>query len=89
MFVLMLENRSFDHMLGFSGITETDTVPSSRTSINGLTGLTLLQLARSRSVNSVSRIVQRRGGKWPPPTRAFGAVLGSRCRVVSILSLFW
>jgi len=37
-FVLMLENRSFDHMLGFSGITGTDAVTHSQTSVNGLTG---------------------------------------------------
>jgi phospholipase C len=37
-FVLMLENRSFDHMLGFSGITGTDAVTRAATRINGLTG---------------------------------------------------
>src|SRR5947209_17887128 len=37
-FVLMLENRSFDHMLGFSGLTGTDAVTGSPTSIQGLTG---------------------------------------------------
>jgi phospholipase C len=37
-FVLMLENRSFDHMLGFSGITGTDAVTGARTQLNGLTG---------------------------------------------------
>jgi len=37
-FVLMLENRSFDHMLGFSGITGTDAVSGLPTAINGLTG---------------------------------------------------
>lgn len=35
-FVLMLENRSFDHMLGFSGITGRDAVTGETTSINGL-----------------------------------------------------
>lgn len=34
-FVLMLENRSFDHMLGFSGITGTDAVTHMPTNING------------------------------------------------------
>ena len=38
MFVLMLENRSFDHMLGFSGIAGTDAVTGQPTTINGLTG---------------------------------------------------
>ncbi|MGX4769558.1 alkaline phosphatase family protein [Bradyrhizobium guangdongense] len=37
-FVLMLENRSFDHMLGFSGIVGTDAVTGRRRPINGLTG---------------------------------------------------
>jgi phospholipase C len=37
-FVLMLENRSFDHMLGFSGITGTDAATGQPTAIQGLTG---------------------------------------------------
>src|SRR5579883_1599071 len=37
-FVLMLENRSFDHMLGFSGISGTDAVTGQPSPINGLTG---------------------------------------------------
>jgi len=37
-FVLMLENRSFDHMLGFSGITGSDAATGQPTAINGLTG---------------------------------------------------
>src|ERR1700683_787453 len=37
-FVLMLENRSFDHMLGFSGIAGTDAATGQPTKINGLTG---------------------------------------------------
>jgi len=68
-FVLMLENRSFDHMLGFSGITGLDAVSSRPSAINGLTlaGNSLLQLARSWQRNAVSGIVLREGGKWPPP----------------------
>src|SRR5712692_2430800 len=68
-FVLMLENRSFDHMLGFSGISGTDAVSGNPTSINGLTlaGTSLLQLARSWQRKTVSNIVLRQGGKWPPP----------------------
>jgi phospholipase C len=34
-FVLMLENRSFDHMLGFSGLTGTDAATGKPTQING------------------------------------------------------
>jgi phospholipase C len=37
-FVLALENRSFDHMLGFSGITGSDAATGKPTSLNGLTG---------------------------------------------------
>ena len=37
-FVLMLENRSFDHMLGFSGITGTDAATGGPTIIDGLKG---------------------------------------------------
>jgi phospholipase C len=37
-FVLMLENRSFDHLLGWSGLTGTDAVSGAPTTIAGLTG---------------------------------------------------
>jgi phospholipase C len=37
-FVLMLENRSFDHMLGFSGIRGTDAATGKPTMIDGLHG---------------------------------------------------
>jgi phospholipase C len=37
-FVLMLENRSFDHMLGFSQIEGTDATTGRRTTIEGLKG---------------------------------------------------
>jgi phospholipase C len=37
-FVLMLENRSFDHMLGVSGITGTDAATGLAAAINGLDG---------------------------------------------------
>ncbi|WP_223643727.1 alkaline phosphatase family protein [Corallococcus sp. EGB] len=37
-FVLMMENRSFDHMLGFSGISGTDAETGQQTLLNGLTG---------------------------------------------------
>ena len=66
-FVLMLENRSFDHMLGFSGIKGTDVLSGSATQIVGLVDLSLLQLARSLQANTASGMVQRKGQKWPPP----------------------
>jgi phospholipase C len=37
-FVLMLENRSFDDMLGFSGIGGKDSVSGNQTPVNGLRG---------------------------------------------------
>ena len=37
-FVLMLENRSFDHMLGFSGITGFDAETGAPTTIRALAG---------------------------------------------------
>jgi phospholipase C len=37
-FVLMLENRSFDHMLGWSGLRGTDAVTGEPTSVEGLDG---------------------------------------------------
>src|SRR5579872_6972534 len=37
-FVLMLENRSFDHMLGFSGLTGGDAETGGAAAIDGLTG---------------------------------------------------
>ena len=37
-FVLVLENRSFDHMLGFSGITGADAASGAATAIDGLSG---------------------------------------------------
>jgi phospholipase C len=38
-FVLMLENRSFDHLLGFAGLTGTDASTGVTTKINGLSGI--------------------------------------------------
>src|SRR6202162_2356115 len=37
-FVLTLENRSFDHMLGYSAVTGSDSVTGAATSIAGLKG---------------------------------------------------
>jgi phospholipase C len=66
-FVLMLENRSFDHMLGFSGIRGIDAVTGINTEIRGLLDLSLLQLARSMKSSSVSNIATRKLQRWPPP----------------------
>lgn len=37
-FVLMFENHSFDHLLGFSGITGIDAKNGNKTIINSITG---------------------------------------------------
>jgi phospholipase C len=53
LFVLMLENRSFDHMLGFSAISGTDAVSGAPTTVNGLTG------AEANSFNGHNYAVQQ------------------------------
>jgi len=65
----MLENRSFDHMLGFSGIRGTDAVSGGPAPIHGLTlaGGSLRAIARYWEQHAVSGIVLSLGGKWPPP----------------------
>ena len=59
-FVLMLENRSFDHMLGFSGISGTDAVTGKPTTINGLTG------TESNTYNGRKFTVQRGADSMMP-----------------------
>lgn len=74
-FVLMLENRSFDHMLGFSGITGTDAATGQATSIDGLNG------SESNSYNGVSYPVQRGAPDRAPhdPPHGFPGVLHQLC----------
>jgi phospholipase C len=66
-FVLMLENRSFDHMLGFSGITGTDPFSGGATQVHGLNPLALRPALEAFQVNSVGRIVVKEGQSWPRP----------------------
>jgi phospholipase C len=74
-FVLMLENRSFDHMLGFSAITGTDAQTGSPTSINGLTG------NESNSYNGVTYTVSHGAPNVAAhdPGHGFPAVLEQLC----------
>ncbi|MFL6620277.1 MAG: alkaline phosphatase family protein [Povalibacter sp.] len=74
-FVLMLENRSFDHMLGFSGITGTDTATGQPTSIDGLNG------SESNSYNGVTYTVQRGAPDRAEydPSHSFPGVLEELC----------
>jgi phospholipase C len=66
-FVLMLENRSFDHMLGFSGINGGDASSGAPTRIDGLSPLGLRSAVDSFQTNSLGGIVKKTGGNWPPP----------------------
>lgn len=68
-FVLVLENRSFDHMLGFSDIAGTDASSAQLTHINGIssTDLKLRSLARSLQANKISDMARKKGYQWPPP----------------------
>lgn len=74
-FVLMLENRSFDHMLGFSGITGTDAATGQATAIDGLTG------SESNSYNGVGYPVVRGAPDRAPhdPSHSFPGVLHQLC----------
>jgi len=76
-FVLMLENRSFDHMLGFSGITGVDAVTGQPTSIDGLTG------TESNSLNGVPYPVSQPADLVMPidPAHEFTDVLKQLCGV--------
>jgi phospholipase C len=74
-FVLMLENRSFDHMLGFSGITGTDAATGQPTSIDGLKG------SESNSYNGITYTVRRGApdrAEHDPP-HGFPGVLEQLC----------
>lgn len=62
----MLENRSFDHMLGFSGIEGVDAASGSATAANGFTPLSLRIAMGAFGQNSVSGIVQKKRLAWPP-----------------------
>lgn len=74
-FVLMLENRSFDHMLGFSGITGSDAVTGQPTSINGLTGAETNQYS-----GQPYRVIQPAGYTMPvDPPHEFPDVLRQLC----------
>ncbi len=58
-FVLMLENRSFDHMLGFSEISGTDAVTGKPTQVNGLTGNETNTLANGAKIKVVPDAADR------------------------------
>jgi len=74
-FVLMLENRSFDHMLGHSGIKGTDAETGAPTAIDGLTG------AESNSFHGESFVVSTGAKAKMPhdPGHSFDAQLIQLC----------
>jgi phospholipase C len=74
-YVLILENRSFDHMLGFSEVMGTDTATGQPSPINGLTG------AESNSYNGTSYSVTRGADNVMPtdPSHEFPAVVEQLC----------
>ncbi|RPJ84173.1 MAG: hypothetical protein EHM13_05505, partial [Acidobacteria bacterium] len=73
-FVLALENRSFDHMLGFSGITGIDAESGQPTAIDGLTG------EESNSADGVAyRVVRGAPDVAPYAGHGFAAVNEQLC----------
>jgi phospholipase C len=74
-FVLMLENRSFDHLLGFSDITGSDAGTGQATAIDGLTG------SESNSHDGISYPVVRGAPDRAPhdPSHNFLGTLHQLC----------
>ena len=74
-YVLMLENRSFDHMLGFSAITGIDAATGESTAIHGLNG------TESNSAKGVSYTVLRGADNVLPadPPHEFPSVVEQLC----------
>src|SRR5690242_15308316 len=74
-FVLMLENRSFDHMLGFSGIQGRDAGTGVSTHINGLAG------SEANTFNGHTFPVIHSADDTMPidPGHEFSSVLGQLC----------
>jgi phospholipase C len=74
-FVLMLENRSFDHMLGHSGINGIDAQTGARTAVDGLNG------TESNSHNGTAHNVSRGASDTAlhDPGHGFSAVLEQLC----------
>ncbi|GLR81324.1 phosphoesterase (plasmid) [Azospirillum oryzae] len=74
-FVLMLENRSFDNLLGFSSITGTDAVTGQQTAVDGLTG------KESNSYNGVAYTVSQPADQTLPvdPGHEFADAVEQLC----------
>ena len=70
-FVLMMENRSYDHFLGFSGITGTDTQTGQQTSAEGLKGgeYNLYPVPTSGTIapDPPKKLLATDGAEWTSP----------------------
>jgi phospholipase C len=66
----MLENRSFDHMLGFSGITGVDASSGRATQVYGLNPLALRPVVEAFQTTSIGQIVAKEGRTRPISVRA-------------------
>ena len=64
-FVLMLENRSFDYLLGYCSITGIDSSLGGATQVNGLNPLALRPAIEAFQVDSLGGIVVKEGRSWP------------------------
>src|SRR5262249_1258481 len=69
-FVLMLENRSFDHMLGFCSITGIDAASGGSTQVRGLNPLAIRSTVEAFGTNFIGDIVNRKGLPRPVSVRA-------------------
>ena len=84
-FVLMLENRSFDHMLGFSKITGTDAATGQPTTIDGLRGTEGNSFQGGRHIVSKGApdVIRKENGELDNirngPGHDFGPVLEQLC----------
>jgi len=75
-FILMLENRSFDHMLGFSGLIGTDASTGVITKVNGLSG------AESNPLQWRRRLLFRKGAPDRMPADPGPRILGRAAAIV-------
>jgi hypothetical protein len=68
-FVLMLENRAFDHMLGFAGLEGTDAITGQATKAVDLINITLRGVASALNLTSTREMGKKRGLDVPISVR--------------------
>ncbi|HKN86653.1 MAG TPA: alkaline phosphatase family protein [Nitrospiraceae bacterium] len=76
-FVLMLENRSFDHMLGFSGLSGTDVITGKLRKVNGLKEGDYFNIDRTGNIVSAGTGAPAR--LMSDPGHEFGDILEQLC----------